>query len=99
RAQLDMLKGWFEPEVPGPVIAAHVIHTGVGRAWVDQWPDVRAIAVETNYNFVIVGEPNALDPAALMANVAGFVAAPPSFLPLLESVFPTLAKWPRLVGI
>jgi GNAT superfamily N-acetyltransferase len=99
RAQLAMLKKWFEPEIPGPFVASHIIHTGIGRAWVDRWPNVRAIVAETNYNFVLVGDPDALDPAALVANVAGFVAAPPHFLPLLESAFPPFVKWPRLVGL
>jgi GNAT superfamily N-acetyltransferase len=98
RAQLEMLAAWFQPETPGPIVAAHVMHTGVGRAWVDRWPDVRAIAVETNYNFVLTGDPVALEPDALRATVAGFVAAPPTFLPLLEETFPTLEKWPRMIA-
>lgn len=99
RAQLEMLAHWFQPETPGPVIAAHVIHTGCGRAWVDRWPNVRAVVVETNYNFVIAGDPAALDPVPFSKTVAGFVAAPSTFLPLLEETFPTLEKWPRIIGL
>ncbi len=98
RAQLDMLAPWFRPEAPGPLIGPHVIHTGVGRAWVDGWPDVQAVVVETHYNFIMLGDPTALDPHALSKIVAGYVAAPASFLPLLEATFPTLAKWPRRIG-
>jgi hypothetical protein len=98
RAQLEMLASWFQPERPGPLVAAHVIHTGNGQAWVDRWPDVRAVVAETNYNFVMAGDPNALDPNSLDKTVAGFVAAPSSFLPLLEATYPTLVKWPRLIG-
>src|SRR5688572_15765642 len=99
RAQLDMLRGQFPPETPGPFVAQHLLNTGEGHAWVDRWPDPKTIVAETNYNFVLMGDPSALEPDALAANVAGFVAAPPTFLPLLESVFPTLVKWPRVVGM
>jgi hypothetical protein len=98
RAQLEMLAAWFAPETPGPIVGTHVIRTGVGRAWVDRWPAPRVVAVETNYNFVLLGDPAALEPDALRATVAGFVAAPPAFLPLLEATFPTLEKWPRMIG-
>jgi RimJ/RimL family protein N-acetyltransferase len=47
----------------------------------------------------MVGEPSALDPNALSKTVAGFVAAPDNFVPLLEATFPTLVKWPRIIGI
>ena len=98
RAQLDMLTPWFQPESPGPLIAPHVIHTGIGRAWVDGWPDVQAVVVESHYNFILLGDPSTLDPQALTHHVAGFVAAPASFVPLLEATFPTLVKWPRRIG-
>jgi RimJ/RimL family protein N-acetyltransferase len=100
RAQLDMLAPWFRPETPGPsTIGAHFLHTGVGHAWVDRWPDVQTLIVETTNNVLMAGDPAVLDPAALAQTVAGFVAAPTSFVPLLESAFPTLAKWPRVVGM
>jgi RimJ/RimL family protein N-acetyltransferase len=99
RAQLDMLAPWFLPEAPGPVIAAHVIRTGFGHAWVDRWPDVQCVVAETNNNYIMVGDANALDPKALSKTVAGFVAAPLAFVPLLEATFPTLVKWPRIIGM
>jgi RimJ/RimL family protein N-acetyltransferase len=99
RAQLEMVAGWFEPETPGPLVAAHIINTGYGHAWVDEWPNVHTVVVETNFNYVMVGEPNALDIFALSRNVAGFVAAPEAFVPLLEATFPTLTKWPRIIGL
>jgi hypothetical protein len=98
RAQLDMLAMWFQPETPGPIVGPHFLRTGFGHAWVDQWPDVRTVIVETNYNYSIIGDPDALDPRDLAKLVAGFVAAPPAFLPLLEAAFPTLTKWPRIIG-
>jgi len=99
RAQLDMLALWFQPEIPGPQVGPHIIRTGVGHAWVDRWPEVQAIVVETHYNFSLVGDPSALDPAELSKTVAGFISAPPSFVPLLEAAFPTLVKWPRMIGV
>lgn len=99
RAELDMLAPWFQPEAPGPNIGPHVIHTGCGRAWVDAWPNVQAIVVETNYNYSMIGDPNALDPSDIAKTIAGYVAAPPTFLPLLEAAFPNLDKWPRIIGL
>jgi RimJ/RimL family protein N-acetyltransferase len=98
RAQLDMLVSWFRPEMPGPVIGPHVLRTGIGHAWVDRWPSVQAMVVETVDNLIMFGDPAALDPAALAQTVAGFLSAPESFVPLLESAFPALIKWPRIIG-
>jgi RimJ/RimL family protein N-acetyltransferase len=99
RAQLDMLAQWFQPEAPGPVIGPHVIRTGFGRAWVDRWPEVQTVIVETNYNYVLVGDPATVNPQELSNTVAGIVSAPECFLPLLEAAFPTLIKWPRRIGM
>lgn len=99
RAQLDMLAPWFQPETPGPLIGPHVIRTGAGRAWVDRWPDVQTIVVETHYNFVLLGDAGAIDPHAFAKTVAGFVAAPQHFAPLLETCDPNMVKWPRIVGL
>ena len=98
RAQLDMLAPWFRPEVPGPIVASHVLRTGHGRAWVDRWPDVQAVVVESESNLVMAGDPTVLDPTELAQTAAGFVAAPEEFVPLLEATYPTLHKWPRIVG-
>ncbi len=99
RAQLDMLATWFRPETPGPLlIGPHVLRTGFGRAWVDRWPIVQALLVESAYNFILIGDPTALDSTALAKRAAGFLAAPEAFLPLLESTFPSMKKWPRLIG-
>jgi RimJ/RimL family protein N-acetyltransferase len=98
RAQLDMLSQWFRPEAPGPIVGSHVLHTGIGQAWVDRWPDVQAVVVEATDNLVMVGDPAALDPSALAHHVAGFVAAPEAFVPLLETAYPTLVKWQRVIG-
>jgi RimJ/RimL family protein N-acetyltransferase len=59
---------------------------------------VQAVIVETHYNFILWGDPSALTPEALSKTVAGFVAAPDPFVPLLEATFPTLVKWPRMIG-
>lgn len=98
RAQLDMLAPWFRPEAPGPIIGSHVLRTGFGRAWVDRWPAVQAVVVESAYNLILAGEPAALDPVALARTAAGFLAAPEAFLPLLEATFPSMKKWPRVIG-
>lgn len=98
RAQLEMIANWFLPETPGPFVGAHVLNTGYGSAWVDRWPEPQVVAVETNDNFILMGNPNALSVEALRHTVAGFVAAPLAFVPLLEETFPTMERWPRIIG-
>ncbi|MCC6458384.1 MAG: GNAT family N-acetyltransferase [Caldilineaceae bacterium] len=99
RAQLEMLGSWFRPETPGPsTIAAHFLRTGLGHAWVDRWPNVQVVVVEASDNILMVGDPAALEPSELAQTLAGYVAAPATFLPVLESAFPTLIRWPRLIG-
>lgn len=99
RAQVEMISSWFQPETPGPLPGPHFLRTGVGHAWVDRWPDAQALIVETNYNYTMHGDPAAVDPQSLTTIMAGFVAAPPDFVPLLDATFPTLVKWPRMIGI
>lgn len=97
REQTVALQSWFQPERPGPLIGAHVVHTGHGTAWVDRWPAPRAILVETAGNYSLLGEPAALTPAALKPHLAGFVEAAPAFEPLLRAAFPQLEMWQRLI--
>jgi RimJ/RimL family protein N-acetyltransferase len=100
RAQLEMLASWFRPEAAGPsTIAAHFLRTGIGRAWTDDWPNVKTVIVETAHNLLLAGDPAALTPMAVTQNVAGFIAAPEDFVPVLETAFPTLVKWPRRIAM
>lgn len=92
-----LLSGWFLPERPGPLIGAHVIHTGNGRCLVDRWPAPQALLVETAGNYTLVGDPDAFTPADLQAHVKGFVDAPDAFVPLLKSAFPDVPMWPRVI--
>jgi hypothetical protein len=62
RQQLATVRGWFLPERPGPAVAQHVILTGHGRSLADRWPDPRALVVESAGNYVLAGDPDALDP-------------------------------------
>ena len=58
---LELLQPWFTPESPGAItIGPHVINTGYGNAWVDRWPEPRAVLVEAATNYVLRGDPGAL---------------------------------------
>jgi RimJ/RimL family protein N-acetyltransferase len=97
RARLAMLRSWFLPERPGPLVAQHVLATGNGRCLVDRWPDPRALVVETAGNYTLAGDPGALGPGDLRDHVAGFVEAPAPFEPLLLAAFGEVFEWPRVI--
>ena len=92
------LAGWFEPERPGPLNHQHAVHTGRGRCRVDRWPDPRVVLVETAGNYALRGDPQRLAPGQL-DDVAGFVEAPPEWLPVLRAADPGVAVWPRLMAV
>lgn len=95
--QLTALKPRFLPDRPGPLIGLHVLHTGHGHAWVDRWPEPRAILTETAGNYSLTGDPDALTPGDLRPLISGFVEAPDAFVPLLRTTFPDLIRWPRVI--
>jgi hypothetical protein len=99
REQLAAVGHWFLPERPGPLVARHVLTTGNGRCLADRWPDPTALLVETGGNYTLAGDPAALDPAELRRRVAGFVEAPPSFLPVLRTGFDEVHVWPRMIFV
>lgn len=96
-SQIKTLKDRFIPDQPGPLVALHVIQTGHGTCLVDRWPDPRAILMETAGNYSLSGDPDALEPEDLRPHITGFVAAPEKFLPLLQTTFPTLTIWDRVI--
>lgn len=97
--ELRQLTHLYLPEQPGPIIAPHVANTGVGRAWVDHPSDPQVLIAQTGANFALHGDPRALTPAAIRPLLQGFVAPPNAFVPLLETTFPQLVRWPRRIGV
>ncbi len=95
--QAATLADWFLPERPGPLVAAHFIHTGFSSCYADRWPDPRAVLVEAAGNYTLTGDPSALSPAVLSGRVKGFLEAPDDFLPLLQETFPDMQEWPRVM--
>ena len=95
--QTAVLRDWFLPDRPGPLIGLHVIQTGNGACFADRWPEPRAVLMDTAGNYALRGEPEALPPAALKPQLAGFVEAPESFAPLLKAAFPELKVWERVI--
>ena len=94
--QTAVLKSWFLPERPGPLVGSHVIQTGHGVCRVDRWPDPRAVLVETAGNYALLGEPAVLQPADPKPHIFGVVEAAENFEPLLRAAFPDLKVWPRV---
>jgi RimJ/RimL family protein N-acetyltransferase len=98
-AEAQRLRPWFAAERPGPdTIAAHVLATGIGRWWVDRWPDPRAVLVDCAGNYLLRGDPRALTARELHPHVYGFVAAPPRFEALLRGLSQPVTAWPRVVA-
>jgi hypothetical protein len=94
----EWLRGWLDDEPPGPdAIAGHVLSTGNGRCWVDDPGRPRAVLVETGGNYLLGGDPAAVDSVALRPLVTGVVAAPQRFEPLLDNAFERVLRWDRVV--
>jgi RimJ/RimL family protein N-acetyltransferase len=97
REQQAAVRHLLGPERPGPLVAQHVLASGNGTCLADRWPDPRALVAETGGNYTLAGDPGALDPDDLRDQVAGFVEAPPPFLPLLQTAVGEVHEWPRLI--
>src|SRR5690606_9092642 len=82
-----LLRPWFTPERPGPLVYEHVTRTGHGTVWVDRWPDPRVVVAEVSGNLSVRGDPARVGPEAL-ARFSGFVDAPPEWLPVLRASRP-----------
>ena len=98
-AQLAALRPWFSPERPGPLMYAHIVATRSGRCRVDRWPDPRVVTAELpGGNIAFRGNPAAL-PGRALAELAGFVEAPPSWEPILRKADPRTAAWQRVISV
>jgi len=88
----------MDAEAPGPdAVAAHMVATGYGRAWVDRCPQARVLAVEVADNYLIRGDAEAASRSGLEEIVHGFVDAPPAFEPVLRSIADRFAAWDRVM--
>jgi RimJ/RimL family protein N-acetyltransferase len=95
--ELPAMRPWFAPERPGPLILEHVVRTGYGRCRVDRWPDPHVVVAELPGNYALRGDPD-LASGRDLADIAGFVEAPPEWLPALRASDPGTAEWPRVVA-
>jgi hypothetical protein len=94
----DALRPWFTPERPGPLVFEHVARTGHGRVRVDRWPDPRVAVAELPGNLSMRGDPEHL-PTKELAELSGFVDAPPEWLPALRAADPGAAVWDRMIAV
>ncbi len=98
--QIAELRPWFTPDQPGPItIGPHVINTGHGTVWADQWPAANVILAEVAGNYLLRGEPAALTAADLRLHVRGYLAASDDFLPLLEAISGQVITWARVIYV
>ncbi len=93
RRSRESLRPWFTPERPGPTIFEHVVRTGVGRIRADRWPDPRVVLAELpGQNLALRGDPGPV------TNLTGLVEAAPEWVPVLRSLDPGMAPWPRVIA-
>lgn len=98
RPDAALLRQWLERDGPGPgAIVGHVVSTGYGRCWVDEPSAPTALLAETAGNYLLAGEPGAVDPALLRPIVTGFLGADAGFAPVLAAAFPDLVTWDRVI--
>ncbi len=94
------LRHLFLPDRPGPLVGLHAIQTGLGRVHVDRWPEPRAAVAQAGEDVQLAGDAAALDAEDLrsLGLVRAMIDAPAPFVPTLESAFPGLWRWPRVVS-
>ena len=97
--QIGELSDWFNDEHSGSLVGTHIVHSGQGAAWVDQWPLPNALVLKVGTSFSLYGDAQALKLPSLQALVDGFVEAPKSFLPLLSEAFLAMKNWNRVVYV
>jgi len=96
-SQTAMLRDWFVPDRPGPLVGLHVLQTGNGACFADRWPHPRTVLTAVAGNYALTGEPEALTPDHLRWRIAGFVDAPVRFVPLLQATFLNVRVWERVI--
>ena len=96
----EALRHLFLPDRPGPLTGLHAIQTGLGRVHVDRWPDPGAAVAQAGEDVQLAGDAGALDAEDLrsLGLVRAMIDAPAPFVPRLESAFPGLWRWPRVVS-
>jgi GNAT superfamily N-acetyltransferase len=98
--QREDVRPLFLPDRPGPQTALHAIQTGLGQVWVDRQPETRVAVALAGQDLQIAGDPAALGAGDLRA--VGIpemtVDAPAAFVPALESAFPGVWRWPRVIA-
>jgi GNAT superfamily N-acetyltransferase len=97
-AEVAALRPWFTPERPGPLVFAHVLATGLGRCRVDRWPDPQVVTAESGGNVALRGDPTGV-PGDALADLVGFVEAPPAWEPVLRRTDPRTASWQRVISV
>ena len=91
-----LLSGWLDAAQPKLLTAWHVLMTGKGAVFVDQWPEARAALVATGSNYALLGDPTAIRADELRQWVSGFLEAADAFTSRLRSLEPRPYEWPRV---
>jgi RimJ/RimL family protein N-acetyltransferase len=91
-----LLRDWLDPAQPRLLTAWHVLMTGKGACFVNQWPEPRSALLQCGSNYALLGAPDAISAQWLSAQVVGFLEAGDAFESLLRALRPEPFEWPRV---
>lgn len=96
----DGARELFLPDRPGPLAGLHTIQTGLGLLLADRWPEPRTVLAAIGDDVQLAGDPEVLKPDDLrsVGIEQAMIDARPEFVPLLESVFAGVWRWPRVIA-
>jgi RimJ/RimL family protein N-acetyltransferase len=97
-SEAAILRDWYLPDRPGPLVGLHVIKTGNGVIFADRWPEPRALLAHSAGNYSLTGDPTVLSPDNLRHLITGFLDAPVRFDPIIRDVFPDARIWDRVIS-
>jgi RimJ/RimL family protein N-acetyltransferase len=96
--QAALLRSWFLPDRPGPLVGLHVLQTGLGAFLVDRWPEPRTVLVRAGFDYALAGDPSAISPSQLRAHIQrGAIDTASDFDPVVGAAFPDLVRWRRII--
>ncbi len=97
----EALRSLFLPDRPGPLAGLHACQTGLGQVYADRLPDPRCAIVAIGDDVQLAGDAAALnaDDLTALGFESGMVDAAPDFVPILESAFPGVWRWPRVISL
>ncbi len=97
REQYHFIEPFLPDERPGPLIGQHLLETGIGCVLVDDCPNPQGLVLEVAGNYTFLGSLKGFSPQDLQSTVLGFLDASADFEPLINTTFPDVSVWERII--